>query len=399
MHAPTPEPPRVVVPRWIQAVLLPLALIGLYELARASGPVLPIVIIAAIVALVLNPMVRRLSRRMPRGLAILCAYLIVLLGFAALAVVLLNPVINELTHFANNVPSLTRHANDELNSIQRFFNRHGIQIHIRHQGQTALQTLQHAVLKRSNSIISFSQTVLSTLLNLSVDGILTLVLSIYLLAYAGPIGDLSRRIMPPGNGTPEDDYPRLIQRAVGSYIRGQLLFTLIMGASAALVMEIFGLTGLFPDGSRFALFFGAFYGLMEFIPYVGPIVGPIPAILAALFTHPISALWVLLAFVSLQQLEGHLVAPQLFRISLRINPILVILALLVGYQIWGIAGALVALPIATVVRQTVLYLRAHLVLEPWTRLPLSDPHPAPVTPPDPDPEPILEPEPIPAEAS
>ena len=58
----------------------------------------------------------------------------------------------------------------------------------------------------------------------------------------------------------------------------------------------------------------------------------------------------------------------MFRISLRINPILVILSLLIGYQIYGIAGALVALPIATVIRQTVLYLRRHLVLEPWGTL-------------------------------
>jgi predicted PurR-regulated permease PerM len=71
-------------------------------------------------------------------------------------------------------------------------------------------------------------------------------------------------------------------------------------------------------------------------------------------------------FVVLQQLEGHLVAPQVFRISLRINPILVILSLLVGYQIYGVAGALLALPVATILRQTALYLRKHTVLEAWS---------------------------------
>ncbi|MBV8432009.1 MAG: AI-2E family transporter, partial [Solirubrobacterales bacterium] len=72
-----------------------------------------------------------------------------------------------------------------------------------------------------------------------------------------------------------------------------------------------------------------------------------------------------LLFVALQQLEGHFVAPQVFRISLRINPILIILALLIGYQIYGIAGALLALPVAAVIRETTIYLRRHLVLEPW----------------------------------
>ena len=170
----------------------------------------------------------------------------------------------------------------------------------------------------------------------------------------------------PATGHREDDYPLLIQHAVSGYVRGQLLFSLIMGASAASAMELLGLLGIFPDGSHYAVFFGLFYGLMELIPYIGPIIGPIPPILVALATDPISALWVLLVFVGLQQLEGHLVAPQVFRISLRINPILVILSLLIGYQIFGIAGALLALPVATIIRQTILYLRKHLVLEPWS---------------------------------
>ena len=108
---------------------------------------------------------------------------------------------------------------------------------------------------------------------------------------------------------------------------------------------VFGLLGIFPDGEKYAVFFGAFYGLMEFIPYIGPIIGPAPAVLVALFNDPVSAVWVVLMFVALQQLEGHVVAPQVFRISLRINPIIIILALLIGYQLYGIAGALLALPI------------------------------------------------------
>ena len=75
--------------------------------------------------------------------------------------------------------------------------------------------------------------------------------------------------------------------------------------------------------------------------------------------------WVTLLFVALQQLEGHVVAPQVFRISLRINPILVILSLLLGFQLYGIAGALVALQVVAVLRETVDYLRRHMVLEPW----------------------------------
>jgi predicted PurR-regulated permease PerM len=360
-----PVVPPVVVPRWIQLVLLPLALLGLWALARAAGPVLLILIAASVIALILNPVVRLLERAMPRGIAIALIYVA---GFGALVgvgVLLSDPISTQVNRFANDVPHIVDRANHDLANFQKWLNQHGIKVQIQQQGQTALQSLEHRVVKSSGSIVSYSRDLLSQIVTIGFDLVLVLVLSIYLLVYGKQIGELVRRIMPPGDGTPEDDFPLLVQRAVFGYVRGQLLFSLIMGASASVALWIFGVVGIFPAGQHYAVFFGAFYGLMEFIPYIGPIIGPLPAILVALFSDPISALWVVLLFVALQQLEGHFVAPQVFRISLRINPILIILALLIGYQLYGIAGALVALPVAAVIRQTVLYLRRHLVLEPW----------------------------------
>ncbi len=373
-ETPGPEAPTVqqrlvepvLVPRWIQLVLLPLAILGLWELARAMGSLLVIVIAAAVVAMILNPLAKLFQRGVYRWLAVVLTYGAILLIFAGIGALLSAPVTTQIEHFANHFPNYVTRANRDLENIQTFLNDHGIKVHIAQQGHSALQTIQRKVLQSSGSILSVSRDVLGKLLTLSVDLILTFVLSVYMLVYARPIGDLVRRWMPTGDGTPSDDYPLLVQQAVSGYVRGQLLFSLIMGSSAAILMELLGLLGIFPAGSHYAVFFGLFYGLMELIPYIGPIIGPIPPILVALATDPISAIWVLLVFVGLQQLEGHLVAPQVFRISLRINPILVILALLIGYRIYGIAGALLALPVATIVRQTILYLRRHLELEPWS---------------------------------
>ncbi len=360
------DPPApVVVPRWVQLVLLPLALLGLWALARASGTVLLVLIVASMVALILAPPVRLLERRIPRGLAILAIYLACFAVVVGIGALLVSPVSTQITRFKQNLPQIVQGANRDLANVQSFLNRHGINIHIQQQGQTALDTLQKDLSKRSGDIISFSRDLLSGVVTVGFDLVLILVLSIYLLVYGRQIGELVRRIMPQGDGTPEDDYPLLVQQAVSGYVRGQLLFSLVMGASAAVSLTIFGLLGIFPDGEHYAVFFGAFYGLMEFIPYVGPIIGPVPAVLLALFNNPISAVWLVLLFIALQQLEGHIVAPQVFRISLRINPILIILSLLIGYQLYGIAGALVALPVIAVIRQTVLYLRRHLVFEPW----------------------------------
>jgi predicted PurR-regulated permease PerM len=355
----------VVVPRWVQLVMLPISLLALWALARAAGTVVLLLIVASLVALGLAPSVRLLQRYMPRGLAILVVYLACFAVLIGVAILLASPVTSQITNFEHNLPQITRSANRDLGNVQSFLDKHGITVHITKQGQTALDTLQKTILKRSGDIVAFSRGLLSSLVTISFDLVLILVLSIYMLIYGREIGALIRRIMPPGDGTPEDDYPLLVQHAVSGYVRGQLLFSLIMGASAALVLTIFGMVGLFPDGERYAIFFGAFYGLMEFIPYIGPIIGPLPAVLLALFQDPISAVWLIVAFVGLQQLEGHVVAPQVFRISLRINPILIIISLLIGDQLYGIVGALVSLPVIAVIRQTVLYLRRHLVFEPW----------------------------------
>jgi hypothetical protein len=71
-------------------------------------------------------------------------------------------------------------------------------------------------------------------------------------------------------------------------------------------------------------------------------------------------------FTVLQQLEGHVVAPTVFSQALRINPLLVIFALLMGGRLYGFAGAFLALPLAAVVRESVVYFREHLVMEPWS---------------------------------
>ncbi len=358
-------PAPVVVPRWVQLVMLPLSLLALWALARAAGTVLLVLIVAGLVALILTPPVRLLERWLPRGIAIPLVYLAGLVLIAGVGFLLASPVTTQISHLQHNFPDIVRDANRQLVNVQDWLNRHGVHVQFQKQGQTALDTLQKDVLRRSGDIVSFGRSLLSGIVTVGFDLVLILVLSVYLLVYGRQIGGLVRSIMPPGDGTPEDDYPLLVQHAVSGYVRGQVLFSLVMGVSAAASLEIFGVLGIFPAGEKYGVFFGAFYGLMEFIPYIGPIIGPVPAVAVALFQNPISAVWLILLFIALQQLEGHVVAPQVFRISLRINPIVIILALLIGYQIYGVAGALVALPVIAVIRETVLYLRHHLVLEPW----------------------------------
>jgi putative heme transporter len=366
--AEAPEPPRLIVPRWVQLVLLPIGLLLLWAIAKAAGKVLLVFVVAAVIALILNPVVALVQRpRIPRGLAVLVVYLAFFLALVGAGFLLANPVSKQVRTFVNDVPHLVKEANRRLADLEGELNDDGLHVHFIKQGKTALQTIQDKAAKSLSKIVSFSGALLTEVVTAGIQLVLVFVLSVYMLVYGERIGSLVRRVMPRGSGEPADDYPTLVQRAVSRYVGGQLLFSLIMGTTAGIALYIFGLIGIFPAGKTYALAFGAFLAVMELIPYIGPILGAVPPIIVALFSEPIQALWVALLFVGIQQFEGHVVAPQIFGHTLRINPLVVIFGLLLGEQLYGFVGVLVALPVLAILRETVLYLRRHLAFEPWER--------------------------------
>src|SRR5438067_12518055 len=106
------EPPRAVIPRWVQLVTLPLALLAIWALARAAGKVLLIFIVAAVIALILNPAVAFLQRsRLSCGLALLVVYLAFFLTLAGVGFALANPISNQVDKFTHDLPHITHEAN------------------------------------------------------------------------------------------------------------------------------------------------------------------------------------------------------------------------------------------------------------------------------------------------
>jgi predicted PurR-regulated permease PerM len=357
---------RVPVPRWVQLVTLPLAVLFIWAILRAAGPVLLLFIIGALVALLLNPFVMVLRRAgVPRGIAVLLVMLAVVSVLVTIGIALSNPISDQVSTFRDNVPQYIDDANTTLADVQEWLDDNGIDIQIADEGQTALGTLGRNLTEGSGEIVTFTQDALRTLVEASLALILVIVISVYMLLYGERTGAWLRDIIPRAPGS-DDDYPTRVQRAVIGYVRGQLLFSLIMGTSAGVLLWVLGSLGIFPDGKTYALFFGAWYAFAELIPYIGPAIGAGPPVLISLFSgEPLDALWLTIAFTALQQIEGHIVAPNVFAQALRINPLLVIFALLLGGQIYGFIGAFIALPIAAVVRESVDYFRQNLRFEPW----------------------------------
>jgi predicted PurR-regulated permease PerM len=357
--------PKALVPRWIQLVALPLLALVLLAVAVAAGPVLLIFVIAAVLALILNPVVRLIQRAgVPRGLAVAGVYVGFWASVATGVFLLANPIGDQIQDFAASVPAYVDSAEAGLDDLQGWLDERGIDLQISAAGEDALSELEQDLLARSEDVVGFTRDLVELVVTGLFALILVIVISVYMLLYARPIGDLARRVMP-ASGTDEDDFPTRVERSVARYVGGQLLFSVIMGASAGIALWIFGTLGIFEEGRSLAVFFGVFYGLMELIPYVGPVLGAAPPVLIALFQDPLTAVWLVVLFVALQQLEGHVVAPLVFGRALRVNPLLVIFALLFGAHLFGVIGALVALPVAAMLRETIMYLGEHLRLEPW----------------------------------
>jgi predicted PurR-regulated permease PerM len=380
LRTPTPAPPAnvepVLVPRWVQMALLPVAIAGAYLFLHAAGRILLLFVIAGLIALLLNPFVALVQKpRIPRGAAVGIVMVTVLALLTGLGFLLANPISDQVSSFQKDVPGYVDDANTELANLQDWLDRKGIDLQVKREGETALQTIGERITGGAGDVVSFTRDAVQILVEASLALILILVLSVYMLIYGDRIGAVARGLVPPGDGTPDDDFPTRIQAALFGYVRGQVLFSLIMGTSAGLMLFLLGSLGIFPDGKTYAIAFGAWFGFAELIPYVGPAVGGFPpVVIAALSDNPIDAVWLIIAFSVLQQLEGHVVAPNVFGQALRINPILVIFALLMGGQLAGFVGAFIALPIAAILRETIVYFRRHTRFQRWD-LPTAPPPP------------------------
>ena len=194
-----------------------------------------------------------------------------------LGFLLASPIANQVSSFQNDVPGYVDDANSELADLQGWLDRNGIDIQVKAEGETALQTIGERITGGAGDVVSFTRDAVQTLVEASLALILIIVLSVYMLIYGERIGAVARGLVPPGDGTPDDDFPTRIQASLFGYVRGQVLFSLIMGTSAGLMLFLLGSLGIFPEGKTYAIAFGAWFAFAELIPYVGPADRRLPA--------------------------------------------------------------------------------------------------------------------------
>jgi predicted PurR-regulated permease PerM len=371
----SPAPARIEIPRWIQLVGLPVLLLLGWVVAGAVRHAIFLFLVALLIALLLNPLVRGLGRAwIPRGLAVAIVYL-AFAAVVALVIVLLATVVVQQTRSASHRidqyftvdsgrPPRTG-AEQDLAQFQHWLNTHHLRrVHVEQQGNKFLSSIgTNDVTRYTQKALNWAEGAGVAVVGLLFSILLIVVVSIYMLLDMHRLAAAVDRRFPPAPGTMP--LVERMEQALVSYVKGQLLLSLIIGASVALGIWILGITGLMPNGDTYALAFGAWAGICELIPYIGPWLGAAPAVIYALVQHPLSALWVALLFLGIQQLEGHVVVPKVMGHSLRLHPLLVIFGLLAGGEIYGFPGILVALPLLAAGRAAWEFFAERVHLQRW----------------------------------
>jgi predicted PurR-regulated permease PerM len=375
MAGPSAGAAKIQIPRWIQLVGLPLLLVLLWVLAGAARHVVFLFLVAALIAFLLDPLVRGLTRVwVPRGFGVALVYLSFAAIILAAAVALGSVVVDQTRSSANRVNDYftvehgrahRTHADRDVDRFQHWLNTHRLGgIEIRKQGHDLVDRIREKdVSKYTDEVIDFVEGAAIGTIKFLFSLVLVIVVSIYMLLGMPRLARAVDRRFPP----PPGSAPLLtrIERSLASYVRGQMLLSLIIGTSAGLGLWLLGTLGWAPGADRYAVLFGAWVAVTELIPYLGPWLGALPPFIYELVVHPVAAIWVGLLFLGIHQIEGHIVVPNVMGSALRLHPLLVIFGLLAGGEIYGLPGALVALPLLAAGRAIWEFFAERVTLEPW----------------------------------
>jgi len=366
---------KIEIPRWIQLVGLPLLLVFAWVVAGAVRHVVFVFVVAALIALLLNPLVRGLARLwIPRGFGVAIVYLTFALVMIVAIVALATVVVDQTRSAADRIEIYftsergqtgVTAAERDVERLQHWLDTHRLEsIEVQTWSEDFVDDLGSSDVKGYTSrAIDFVEGAAIGTFKLLFSLVLIVVVSIYMLLDMSRLAQAVDRRFPP----PPGSLPLLVrmERSLGSYLKGQFLLSLIIGTSAGVGLWLLGTLGWLPGGERYALLFASWVAVTELIPYLGPWLGAMPPLFYALAVDPISAIWVALLFLGIHQIEGHIVVPKVMGSALRLHPLLVIFGLLAGGEIYGLPGVFVALPLLAASRAAWEFFSERVVLESW----------------------------------
>jgi predicted PurR-regulated permease PerM len=309
-------------------ILAVLAVIGFVYMV---WDIIVLLFISLIFAATLGPSFDWLERKkIPRAIAILLVYAVVLFVLTLVVVLIIPPITEQIDQLAATFPFY----------YERFLQTFGdLQLK-----SDISQTLQQNLQSVGQTLSSYTGSVVGTITGIF-GGLTTffimLVLTFYFSVKKEGLKYFIQSVTPIKYHKYAMNMFVRVQDKLGLWLRAQLLLSGII----FLVTWI----GLLILGVKYSLVLALIAGITEVIPFIGPIIGAIPAVLLAFLQSPIKALLVLILYLVIQQLEGNILVPKVMQKTVGLNPIVVIVVILLGAKIAGVLGALLSIPVAVAI--------------------------------------------------
>jgi predicted PurR-regulated permease PerM len=323
----------------IRTVLTVTAVVIIGAAMWAARSALMLIYVSAIIAMGFSPMVRFADRprrvsgekrvRVRRTLAILTIYVTIIAIFVAVALTVVPPLADQASQLWDRLPKLFR-------DFQDFLRRHRLLT----QRVTLEQAVQTASVGESGNAVGTVMSAISSVVG-GVFGLVTiLILSFYLLVEGQALFDFVTRLVPDASRERFVTVARESVEKVSAWLRAQFILAFVMAAFAGIGLGVLGVPYYYVVALLAAV--------GETIPIVGPIVAGATAVAIASTVSTKLAITVGVYFFMLHQLEANVLVPKIMERRVGVSPVTVIIALLIGVELWGIVGALLAIPTAAI---------------------------------------------------
>jgi putative heme transporter len=313
---------------------------GLWLLARLWQIVL-VIIIGVVLAGSFSPVVDWLEkRRVPRGVGLGLILLLLLGGVVGIGVLVIPALLGQVVGAVRNAPETQARIAEFLATAPDPLHTYAATVRDFHPERYLDPVRDYAVAyaPKAVEIIAY--------------GITTVVLAFYLIADRERVLGSTYALLPRRYHVRTARVLLDMERVVGGYVRGQAITSLSMGVFVFVLLTVLGVPNALP--------LAIFAALTDLVPFIGGILAAVPAILTALTISPTTAVIVWIAIFIYQQFEDRILIPRVYGHTLRLSPVAVLIALLVGGTLLGIVGALLALPIAAGIRVLIQDLRVEL---------------------------------------
>ncbi len=315
---------------FLKTILIGLLLIFLYLIRD----LLLIMVVAVIIASAIDSWVDWLQKkRIPRWLSVLSIFSILLGLITLIFSLLIPPIIEQVQQLAVGLPQYFNIAIEQLGRLEGLV------------GEGVYNNLKEVATSFTNQFGDRAGGIIETVTGVFggiFSAMIVVVLAFYFTVEENSLKKFIKSLVPLKHRVYADDLVSRIQIQIGRWLRGQLLLGLVVG-----ILYYIGLTIL---GVKYALVIAILGGLLEIIPYIGPILAAVPAVFLAFTQSPYLALLVIALYVVVQQLENHLLVPKIMQRVIGLNPLITIIAILVGAKIAGILGGILAVPIVTAIQ-------------------------------------------------